>query len=843
MKVFFKYVLRSMTEKKGRFFLLIVAISISTALLVAATGMIDVILDSFVTPQLESYENKEIVVSSNDKSANFFSDEGLDTSGLAQNSILKEIFIGGMMADQVGTDDETMLSISIRARDLQYVNKDIITQGNLDNLKGATCIVSERVAQKRNLKIGDKLDIIIGGVTKKIEIVGVSGNAGVFYGDNESAFTLIMPYEYISKDLGAEGKYNVIFANSAESTIQGGVDKFNSHNTIFSSDKLYDEDSIKDELSSVKSLLYIMLIVVVVMSAIIIYSSFKLIITERLSTIGTFLSEGATVGKVKFILYLESLTYGIFGSLFGNVLGIAGLYVINRMMSPLKDYGIYGKMEIKPVYIISGVVFAIVLSVVSSYLPVRKISKLQVKDIILNDVRISKEIGWKKFIIGTVLVVASVVTYLIGKDDIKGIAGLLIIVSLTGVILAYPKLIDLLSKPIFRLLRGRSRNVIYAINNLRTSKILLGNISLIIISLVSIITITSLGTSMIRVVTDAYTSLSYDAEIDSISTLRTEAEASTADYLVSELKKIGISEDQINQMSNNYASMKNAQTGKDISMEAIGVDLDQYMKYNQYLHLDKPEYADILKEFRKDDTGVIITTALSKIIDKKAGDTVEITCKDLKKTLKISGVIDGMLFNNGRFFLIKNSTLNTEFGIASANTITFTTDKDLDVVFKELKPVLRGVGASVISREAMCNRNLEQNKMMVTAMSIFSYMAVVIASLGILNNVSISFLQRKSEFAILASVGMENSGRTKILLFESIASVTWAMIITSIYSIFGLKLSSLMAKSAGFDMSIALDYKSLPAIFVISLLIVLVATLPVSFKSRKLSIIQEIKYE
>jgi len=843
MRVFFKYVLRSMVEKKGRFFLLLIAIALSTALLVISTGLIDIILNSFVTPQLEAYENKQIVITSTDKSANFFSDEGMNTSGLDQKSMVKEINFSGMMADKVDTEDETMLNISIRARDAQYVNKDIITQGNLDNFKDETCIISERVAKNRNLKIGDTLDLIIGGVTKKIKITAISGNAGVFYNDSNNAFTVILPYEYISKDMDAEGKYNVIFANSSESTIQAGVDQFNDNNTLFTSDKLFDEEAVKAQLSSFTSFLYIMLVVVVVMSGIIIYSSFKLIITERLSTIGTFLSEGATIGKVKSILYLESFIYGLFGAVFGNVIGIVGLFIVNRLISPLKDYGIYGSVDIKPNYIISGFVFAIILSILSAYLPVRRISKLQVKDIILNDVRISKSIGWKKFIIGTILIVLSIGAYLIWKDSLKGFAGVGLIVSLTGVIFAYPKLIDLLTRPIYRLLRGRSKNIIYAINNLRTSKVLLGNISLIIISLVSIITIISLGSSMIKVVTQAYTELGFDIQISNISTIRASADSSTSDYLVTQLKNIGIDENQINQMDYQYGSMNNAVSGKEISFEAIGMDIDKYTQYNQYLHLEKSEYSNTIKDFKNADTGVIITSALSKQIDKKAGDTVEITCNDVKKTLTISGVIDGMLFNNGYFVLIKNSTMSAQYGVMSANTITFNTNKNIDTVLHDLKPILRGVGADAQTRDEMCKENLANNQMMVNAMSIFSYLAIVIASLGIVNNVSISFLQRKSEFAILSSVGMENSGRIKILFFESIASVTWAMLITSVYCIFGLKLVSVLTKSIGFDMAIVLDYKSLPIIFIFSLVIVLLATLPVCFKSRKLSIIQEIKYE
>jgi len=843
MKVFLKYVLKSMSEKKGRFLLLIVAISISTALLVVSTGMIDIILDSIVSPQLQAVESKEIVIRATDESSYFYSDEGINVSGIDENSMLKELYIEGNIVDNVDTEDETMLKVTVHGRDKKYVNDDIITQGKLEDFDGGACIISERIADERNLDVGDTLDIIIGGMTRNLKIIAISGAAGVFYNDSSTSLAIIVPYEYLSKDLGVEGKYDLILANSAEETVQEGIDQFNETNSLFTAEKIYDEEAIQQQLMSFKAVLYCMLLVVVIMSSIIIYSSFKLIITERLSTIGTFLSQGATVGKVKFILYLESFTYGLWGALFGNILGIIGLHIINRVVSPLKDYGIYSKVVIEPYYILLGTLFAVILSIISAALPVRRISKLQVKDIILNDVRISKSIGWKKFMMGTALIIVSVAAYLIVKDNLGVYAALLVVTSLTGIILAYPKLIGLLSGLLYRVLRGKSKNVIFAINNLRTSKILLGNISLIIISLVSIITITSFGSSIISVVTEAYTGLNYDIEVNNISTIRENTDESTAASLVKDLKKIGIKEEQINLINSQYGDMYNPETNNDIALSVIGINPDTYIQYNQYLKLDKSEYSQFIKDFKKDEAGVIITTVLSKLIDKKVGDSVQITCNGLKQSLNISGIINGKLYNNSYFILIKNNTMKERYGIVSANTITFSTVMDLDATLAKLKPILREVGASAITRDEMCRINLKNNEMVVNALSIFSYMAIIIAALGIVNNVSISFLQRKSEFAVLASVGMENGGRTKILFVESVASVTWAMLITSLYSILELKLLTILMKSIGLDMAISLNYKMLPMIYLITLAIVLIATIPVYFKSRKLSIIQELKYE
>lgn len=844
MKIFFKYVMRSMLEKKGRFFLLITAIAISTALLVVSTGMVDIILDSFVRPQLEAFENKDIVVSTTDTSLRFFSDEGLNTSGLKEDSIVKEIYIDAMIPDKVDTEDETMLNVSIRGRNSEFINKDIIIKGNLNDYKGPVCVISERTSKEHNWNTGDTIKMIIGGLSKDIKVIAVSGTQGVFYNDSATSFSMYIPYEFLSNDLNAAGKYNIIFANSSEATIKEGVDKFNSANTQFKAERMFNEEAVQKQLSSYTTLLYMLMIVVVALSGIIIYSSFKLIITERLTTIGTFLSQGATTGKVKSILYLESLTYGIFGSIAGNALGIGALNIIVRYMSPLKAYGIYGKVDVKPSYLIAGTIFAVILSVISSILPVRKISKLQVKDVILNDVRISKEIGWKKCIAGIIIFAISFIIYLVGKKSLGAYAAILTITSLTGVILAYPKLIDIISKVLFRILRGRSKNVIFAINNLRTSKILLGNISLIIISLVSIISIASIGTSIVNVVTEAYTELNYDIEISGISTIRATEDSSTAEWLAGELKKLGVRDSDINQVRYQYGSINAAGTNNETQFAVMGVDIDKYASYNQYLHLDKEEYKDTINNLKNSDSQIIITNVLSKLSGKNAGDEIELKCNGIKKTLKIAGVIDGKLFNNGYFMIMKDKTIGDYFGMLSADTITFSTDKDTDAMMKELKPILRSIGATAKTRDAMCAENVANNQMLVSAMKIFSYMAIIIAALGIVNNVSISFIQRKSEFAILSSVGMTDAGRRRILIFESVASVIWAMIITTLYCIFGLKLITIASQAIGFgDLEMILDYSALPGVLVAALVVVVLATLPACFRSRKLSIIQEIKYE
>ena len=381
MKIFLKYILKSMTEKKGRFLLLIIAISLSTALFIGSLGTVDIAIDAIAAPQLESFENKSIVISSMNEGG-FFDDKGINEEGV--KNLTKEIQIGAYYSK----DDET-IDIITRGREEKYIDNKYLIKGSLNEFKGAKCIISERVSKDNDLAVGDKLDIILAGKNTIIEVAGIYGNQGIFYSDSSNSFTMLLPYDYLSSNLGYNGLYNLILADNTEKKVDDSIELFNENNSEYKATKLFDKSDVEEQTASFTQILYYMLAIVVFMSAIIIYSSFKLTITERLPIIGTFLSQGATKATVKKILYLESVIYGIIGAIIGGALGYGALSIINKMVSPLAEYGIYEKLNVNYIYFIYGAVFSIVLSFISALIPINKIRKLQVKEVILNNVNVS----------------------------------------------------------------------------------------------------------------------------------------------------------------------------------------------------------------------------------------------------------------------------------------------------------------------------------------------------------------------------------------------------------------------------------------------------------------------
>ena len=152
-------------------------------------------------------------------------------------------------------------------------------------------------------------------------------------------------------------------------------------------------------------------------------------------------------------------------------------------------------------------------------------------------------------------------------------------------------------------------------------------------------------------------------------------------------------------------------------------------------------------------------------------------------------------------------------------------------------------GNNCITVEEDQKANTEANNQMLIVLSIFSYMAIFIAAIGIFNNISIGFMQRKKEIAVLKSVGMSRWKITEMIIIESILSVVWAVIISVSYVTLGLSLLSRFLNVLNMPLDIEMNFKVVPQYFIASLVIILIATIPALIKNRKLSIIQEIRYE
>ena len=827
MGVFLKYISKNMLERKGRLFLLIFSIMISTALLIASLGMIDAVMDSFVQPYKITAEGQDIAIASNTDDP-FFSEEDVKKTGI-------ENLVGTLDATGVINDNDEVKYVSLvgkKSLDIKMVS------GSFENVSKNNITISDRIAGEYSLKTGDKLTIAINGKKTDFTVTGIASNDGLFYSDTKKGFYAVVPYDQMNEMLGANGKYNYMTAKLSDSdtAVKDAVTDFNNANDTVKATVLVDETTVGTE--SITMGLYGMLALVCIVCVIIICGAFKLIITERLPTIGTFMSQGATRKKMQHILLMEAALYALIASLFGTVLGEVGLALITRSFAPLKEYGIYPPLKINPVHILIGIAFAILLSVGSAWLPARSINKLQVKDVILNRVETSHKKGAARFIAGCVLLAFSIAGFASDAQWTKDLSPVLFMCSFLGAVMVSRKLLKFLSGVVSRIFRSNT-TAFLAMNNIKSSKLLRGNITLLIVSLSAVFAIVSVGNSMKDMVVSAYEELNTDFTVSNI--IPSTTDTTTTQILIDRLSNTdGIDKDSITPQ---YVG----DTEKDGYLYYVfAADPDKYAQYMQYFQFDSAKNKDTYEKYKNDtNKGILIGDVVAKHINKKPGDSIEIEIGGKKDTFNVIGTFDSKVYNNGRVALIKPEDMFRSFGIKEAYSIDFRLTKGADpaAVEKSFKSAVSELGATYISRDDMMEQNVQSNQMIINILSVFSYLALVITAIGILNNISISFQQRRKEFAVMASVGMNRSKRTNLVLTESITSVIWGIALSVPFTVMVSGILEKLFSSIDLPMPISFDWKALPVYSLVALGVVLIATLSTIRNSKKLNIVAELKYE
>lgn len=826
MKVFLKYIFKNMTEKKGRFILLLFSITVSTALFVFSLGAVDVILKGNEDTLKNAADGKEVGISSNTEDI-FFSEKDFDAAGLTN-------FEGQLNAiGIINKDDEiTYVYLAGKKDCSKYVQEGSMPEKSSEPV----CAISDRIAKERGLKLGDTIEVAFGGENQAYKINAICAPSGSFYGDSKKEFTMVVPYDYMETIMNSGGRYNYMTAETSESDSVKAADNFNDTNERVKAISLTDLSSIKEITQSTVTTFYIMFAIVCIICCIIIHGAFKLIINERMTVIGTFMSQGATRKKIEHILLCESFLYSVFGAIFGVALGTAILYVIARETSPLKEYGIYMSFSINPKLIIIGIIFAVLMSVVSALLPARSVRKLPVKDVILDRMEVKQKKGNLRFILGIALLMFAIAGAVINEDWIIELSIFFTAAAFIGMIMLLPKFLKILSG-IFAIIFRNNTSLFLAFNNVKTSKLLRGNITLLVISFSAVLLIASIGKTMADGVVDAYEKTNYDYEINNI--IDNNSDTSTTDIVVDKLNSMErIDKDFIVPMYDVMGLID------DKNVFITGADPLKYAKLNDYLELSSDKYYKYFEELAaSEDNAVIITDYVAEETGKDIGDSIEVNVDNKKLSLRIIGKYDGKLWNNGRNLFVKPETIKKRLNIKEATSIAFNIVGESDTAEKEFKGVISDFGATYMSKEDKMKANKANNQQLVTLLGVFAIIAMIVASIGIFNNITISFQQRRKEFAVMSSVGMNANKRKGLVLAENMYCVVISIALSIPFTILVNKLMSKVLIVLHVPLSLIFDWSSVPIYSAILATVIFIASLSTMNKSKKINVVQELKYE
>lgn len=834
MRLIIKFLIKSIWEKKLRTFLIILAIVLSSGVFFASIAISGSLEEMITKSIVDSYGNGDIIIVPGEKSPSpyFYTDRAMLYKDRTE-------YIIGELEDSAifkpNRNEEVSINLTgAEIEDIQKMNPFTIEQqSNLYPFDGRKIIIGRSFAEKYGLKVGDGLELEMSSGEKvsrqKFFISAIAASSGFFKSTSKS-FAALVPIEFLRSFKNAQGKVGAIYIKlldpaDKQNMINVLSDEYNKYRVF----ELLPMEEIKQETSMISAVFLMLSSIVFFMSIFIIYSSFKMITTEKLPIIGTFRSIGATRRMTNFLLLGESLLYGTIGGILGCGVGVGILYLITFAMSNMAQ-GSDG-MEFKVVMQFSWVNFvlaflmAVVLCFASSIIPILRVSKIPVKDIILNSVEKVKKRKKIRLILGITFMAVALLSSLVDIDDLRPILGSAgMILCLTSVIMLVPYMTSIFVRFFEKIYVFIFGNIgILSAKNLRENINITNNISMLAIGISSLLLFNTASYDNVMSINDMYKDLLYDIEMY----------VGNADRNV-ENRLLSI--DGVKGVYGDY--------------ETYGVEVaDSSTRISRIKGIDKTKFLDFwnfeisgnVKEiFEKLDEGrnILLTNTLKKKLNLKEGDIIRLNMNGSEKSYKVIGFFDDFT-NSKNCGLVSQRFLKMDMHLQDYNVIHIKTAGDAEAVKKSIEKEFIRQRPYLETIDNMQEEYLKSNEQSMMLMTGFSVLAAVIGLFGVLNNLLISFINRKRSLAVFKSVGMSKVQIIKMIFIEALTG-------GAIGGLLGVITGTLMiVVLAGTSNSGSIHYPvgSYITYVLAGAVVMLVASISPALKSSKLDIIESIKFE
>ncbi|MBP1045767.1 FtsX-like permease family protein [Enterococcus sp. BWM-S5] len=828
MRILVKYILKSMIKNKGRLLMLIVSIALSTGLFIGSQKAFETVMDSQKKIQMEAFEGKEVSITKNDYS----SGAGIDPNELnfvKMKNEVPEILLQKIKLKNSKADFDTSLTLRGR-QEKDFPKKAVFTEIQETDWSKDSISISQRASKELKLKLGDTITIPINDKDQELKVGAIAQNQGMFYNDTRGNYTILFEKEYLTDISGSD--YTVVFVETDKASVVNAIKAFNKENADYTAAEVYDSGQMEQIVNQITMVITFMFLMVVLASILIINGAFRLTITERMNTVGTFLSQGATHGQIRLLFLAESGIYGFVGGVLGVLIGYGLTVIINRVSSPLAEYDIYEAVVFSPTLILTGLIFSIGLSLLAVLIPVVKLKRYSVKEVILNEFAVEKKVKWSSFFVGVLLMVVSFVGYFLFKEQVIVVVILLALVFI-AFLLIYPKLTEKMMNGLFSGLKNKLSLLALSAQNMGTSKIIRSNITLFTVGLMVMLLINGIENSMRNTMTSVYAGYHYDVNIQ----VPANGLSSQQEEVTERLQETGLIE------SNFHSEILTNIKIDDYAYNLIAFDdPTAYRNYYAYIDWQDKSFDKVFEQLGDGSNSFMTTYSYAEKLNLKVGDTISFPFGNEQKDMKLVGLYKNKSSFN--YFLLNLDNIPENLRASTTTNYYFNSTKGQKETQKLLKKELNDYTADVYTKDEQTQQNTEQNELMISIFQAFSLMTIIIGSFGIISNTTISFLQRKKDFALYASLGMSQGQLTGMLLYEGILTVLATFIIGVPLTFAEAHLvEKVMGQLMETDFPIRINVGYLPIVFVLLWLIVILSSIPALWKLRKLTIIEELKYE
>ncbi len=837
MNLIIKYILKNIFEKKTRSLLVLLSIAVSAALFFATMGMSNTCRQMYVDQAVQLGGTSDIKIEVKDEIGK---EAFISNDLVADFSEQMEYAIGMMKVEGLSNPESVKDSqyLDVRGISLEnlatYNSYELEQSGRIADFTGKKVIISAVFAKQQNLSLGDSVRIKIGGTTNDFVVEGIAERSGVFLNES-NGYIVVVPRDTLEDIYGISEQSNFMFVKvkdgeEVNAVIKGLAEALPN----CSVSRSVNESDLNQAVNTVVMPFMVSSLTVIFMSMFIIFTSFHLMTLERLSSIGTLRSVGASKKRLKWVFTWESILWGIAGGLLGCVIGIAALYTIVVAYVQKLSEGTKLSVSFGPKQIFFTIGLAVVLTMISAIPPLFGALKKSTKNIILNISEEKKKSKGSQGLKLLLLVMVFAVCVVIPHMMETGIMSMIITIVcmsfiLLVMIIVIPYGIHFISNILTK--SSSSNNTTWiAMRNIETNKSLLNIVRLLTISVSSILIIANISNAISNTITSVYDTYHlYDISLSG----RTVDES-----FCERLSQV----EGVHSFANSY-ELDSAE------IEEAGFYFNtlygiENANFFQFMGVEMEEEASKAIAELDDGRNIVLTHLMASKLNLKIGDEIHIQIDQKTYPYTITGLVESS-FKLGNIGFISAERLRNDIGIKYyTNTyVKAENGSDVDEVRNHIKAEFLEELVTIQTLEELVEINEDLIVSIFRIINAYAILAVIIGIIGIMNNIIVCFIERKRELAMYRTVGMSMKIMRAIFLKESlfigISGIVFAFIgATGILNIVPFMLSFVFG-----NVSMKLNIVLYLIFAVLGIAVIcLLSLLPIA-KSAKINIIKSIKYE
>jgi putative ABC transport system permease protein len=243
-----------------------------------------------------------------------------------------------------------------------------------------------------------------------------------------------------------------------------------------------------------------------------------------------------------------------------------------------------------------------------------------------------------------------------------------------------------------------------------------------------------------------------------------------------------------------------------------------------------------------DGRNIITTNVMKSTLGLSKGDTLLLQFGGKQIPYTITGFVDTNM-GIGRVGYISAANYRADMGVSDYDHIYIQSKGSPEQVKNNILRAMTKDVMSIQTKQELTSANADKVVGIFSAINSYCYLALLVGIIGIVNNLIASFIERKLSFALLRCVGMSKKSLNRMLVAEAVGMGLLGVA-------FGVACAVIMSSTIPAAVSVfwgkvttQLAVKEMVIIGSVGILAMLAISIVPVMRSKKMSLIETIKYE